>query len=77
MQVLLKHSASGEKDKAVDTHANPFVSLQLLRELAVPAAVQHGNLTTYFALNERIVAAESCWFAAKVREVMSPMSVLS
>lgn len=66
MQALLSHAGDKHSDKAA-AHMNPFVSLRLLRELGVPPAVQQAEHSTFFALNERIVAAESCWFAAKVR----------
>ena len=72
MQVLLNHAtANKSSDKTAgsdsDSHSNPFVSLQLLRDLEVPTVIQQADSGSYFALNERIVAAESCWFAAKVR----------
>jgi hypothetical protein len=68
MQGLLSHANSKPSDRtAADSDANPFVSLQLLRRLEEPVAMQRADLGSYFALNERIVAAESCWFAAKVR----------
>lgn len=69
MQVLLNHANhKNNSDKSADSDSNPFISLQLLRELEVPMVVQQKQTdhSSYFALNERIVAAESCWFASKV-----------
>lgn len=68
MQVLLNHATHKNADKSADSDLNPFISLQLLRELEVPMVMQEkqADHSSYFALNERIVAAESCWFAAKV-----------
>jgi hypothetical protein len=34
--------------------------------LKVPAPIKNANYENFYALNERIVAAESCWFVAKV-----------
>lgn len=34
--------------------------------LQIPTEVETSNSETFFALHEKIVAAESCWFAAKV-----------
>ena len=65
MQFFLNQSHGKNSDKALET-SNPFISLQLIREVEEPPVVQQADPTTYFALNERIVAAESCWFAAKV-----------
>jgi hypothetical protein len=65
MNSLLCHASDKSSDKSV-THMNPFVSMRLLGDLESPVAVQHADHTTFFALNERIVAAESCWFASKV-----------
>ena len=45
---------------------NVFNDPDLLRNLHTAPAVQHAHADTFFALNERVVAAESCWFAAKV-----------
>lgn len=66
MQVLLNHATNKNAEKTADSDSNPFITLQLLRELEVPMVVQQADLSSYFALNQRIVAAESCWFAAKV-----------
>ena len=45
---------------------NVFNDPELLRNLHAAPAVEHADAHTFFALNERVVAAESCWFAAKV-----------
>jgi hypothetical protein len=41
--------------------------------LKLPAAIEFSgtNPASFYALNERIVAAESCWFAAKVTFICS------
>lgn len=35
--------------------------------LKVPVPMKNASNENFYALNERIVAAESCWFVAKVR----------
>lgn len=46
--------------------SNIFTDTELLKSLRPAAAVEHGSQESFYALNERVVAAESCWFAAKV-----------
>ena len=47
--------------------APQFEAMKISSLLRLPAVVTFGDSATCFALNERIVAAESCWFVAMVR----------
>ncbi len=46
---------------------NEFV--KLLKGLHPPHVIQYVDERNHFSLNERVVAGESCWFAAKVRKI--------
>jgi hypothetical protein len=52
-----------------------------VKNILPPHSMLNPDPTTFFGLNERIVAAESCWFAAKVPPSLSwphsPSQILS
>lgn len=51
---------------------NIFCSSDVLKNLQPPHAVQFPEPSSFNALNERVVAAESCWFAAKILGEIKP-----
>lgn len=67
-------SGSGNYDdhdlKELETQAIQFTNIfswpDLVKNILPPHSMLNPDPTTFFGLNERIVAAESCWFAAKV-----------
>ena len=49
---------------------SPTEAVKLSSLLAVPDVVSAGDFSNMYALYERIVAAESCFFVAKVRQML-------
>jgi hypothetical protein len=45
---------------------NIFAWPDVIKNILPPHSMLNPDPASYYALNERIVAAESCWFAAKV-----------
>jgi hypothetical protein len=63
--------AVGDEDGAESSpisNASPAEAVKLSSLLAVPDIVSAGDFSNMYALYERIVAAESCFFVAKVPE---------
>ncbi len=61
----MKQGSSGNIDMS------PFNEMtseftKLLRTIRVPHVIQVIEAKSYYSLKERVAAAESCWFAAKV-----------
>jgi hypothetical protein len=69
--VAASHSGSWDESSAeMDSQAVQFTNIfgwpDLVKNILPPHSMLNPDPTTFFGLNERIVAAESCWFAAKV-----------
>jgi hypothetical protein len=74
--------SSGNWDESamldLDTKGIQFTNIfswpDLVKNILPPHSMLNPDASTFFGLNERIVAAESCWFAAKVRPPSLPPS---
>ena len=63
--ILYFHSADGVKDDTLAINKSVSATLQIAAVLqSVPEVV--GDPSNFYSIHERIVAAESCWFAAKL-----------
>jgi hypothetical protein len=52
--------------KSLLSSNNTYESCTFAKLMRVPVGIEECDATTHFALNDRIVAAESCWFVATI-----------
>lgn len=72
----ISNSGHGFHVNANGGQSVPFTSCDAVRVFAllkVPAIVTQSDSSSCYALNERIVAAESCWFAAQMLIEAKPL----
>ncbi len=64
---------------ALDNTSTHFTNIfswpDVVKNILPPHSMLNPDPATYYALNERIVAAESCWFAAKVLIIFISYSI--
>lgn len=69
--ILSTDSANSDLSGAAAVLGSNYVStpgvIRVIDVLKVPVPMKNASDDNFYSLNERIVAAESCWFVAKVR----------